>query len=90
MPINYTIFYRPSNTTGWTSLGTFKRDIFSEDPLDETLDTGTIDLPLGELIIIPPFSYIKIIATYADGTTETKYMLLSDYETEAKTLFENG
>ena len=32
---------------------------------------------------------MKIIATYADGTTETKYMLLSDYETESKTLFQS-
>ena len=90
MPISYTIFYRPSDTSGWTSLGTFERDIFSENPLDETLETGTIELPLGQLIIIPPFSYIKLIANYADDTTETKYMLLSDYDTEAKTLFESG
>lgn len=77
----------------------FKRDIFSDAPLDETLDTGIVvtapdKTPIVEQVMmdIKPFTLCKITAKNADtgaDVGEPKYYFTGDIEIEAVTLFQD-
>lgn len=87
MKINYKIECQLNNE--WEEVGNFQRDLFDDSPLDETLDTGVIvEVPSG-LAIIPPYTLCRITSSDASNgeILSTDYMLTSDIETEAVTLF---
>lgn len=77
----------------------FKRDIFTDAPLDETLDTGIIvtatdKTPITAQVImdIKPFTLCKITAKNADTGVdigEPRYYFTGDIEIEAVTLFQD-
>lgn len=93
MKINYSIAFKKDGV--WSDDYNFKRGVYAEQPLDETLDTGiVVDVP-SPLNKIAPFTLCRVTAkeVLQNGTEETlytKYYWTGDRETEAVTLFGVG
>lgn len=94
MKINYSIAFKKDGV--WSDDYNFKRGVYAEQPLDETLDTGiVVDVP-SSLNKIAPFTLCRVTAkeVLQDGTEGetlyTKYYWTGDRETEAVTLFGVG
>lgn len=86
MKVNYSVAFKLDD---WTEDVYFKRDLFDEMPLDETLDSGIIvDVP-APLRKIQPFTLCRITTTDAetDEVLDKRYYFTSDRETSAATLF---
>ncbi|MBR1746588.1 MAG: hypothetical protein IJ735_00040 [Clostridia bacterium] len=87
MKVNYSIAFKINGA--WTDDVAFKRDLYDDAPLDESLDTGIVaDVP-ASLNIIPPFTLCRIKTTPVESNEpiDTRYYLTGDRETEAVTLF---
>lgn len=89
MKVNYSVAFKLNGT--WTEDYAFKRDLYDDAPLDESLDTGiVVDVP-APINIIPPFTLCRI-RTMPVGSAvpiDTRYYLTGDRETDAVTLFVN-
>ena len=94
MKINYSISFRIDGV--WMDDYNFKRGVYAEQPLDETLDTGIVVNVPSTLQKINPFTLCRVTAkeVLQDGTEGetlyTKYYWTGDSDAEAVTLFGVG
>lgn len=94
MKINYSISFKVDGV--WADDYNFKRGVYAEQPLDETLDTGIVVNVPATLQKINPFTLCRVTAkeVLQDGTEGetlyTKYYWTGDSDAEAVTLFGVG
>lgn len=97
MKVNYYVAFKTgTGANPWSDDALFKRAIYEDAPLDETLDTGIIvDVP-GEMREIKPFTLCRI-RVRAHGAQQSdpdvvdpRYYWTGDVVTEAVTLFGVG
>lgn len=88
---NYNVFYQKKGTLNWTPLDGYARPFSMNDTLDESLDSGVIQITgLSEPPAINPFAGVRIDITDGVGLLGTRYFRAGTVKTVKRRYEQNS